>query len=142
MRAIIFTLVMLPLFLYAAEAVKAADPQPASVAVVAVMPDEAPPAIDLPPPWLENAINFARRIPFIGPVIVEVTKWAGVLGASFTLIVTLLLGLLRILVPVVNIAGLAALALKLQAFESSPIMYWLKFFSMYNAKKPEEKKAA
>lgn len=147
MKGIFMSLFVLPFFLlvagtmYADEPTKVAAPVAVAAPVVTVQPTSEP-AIDLPPAWLENALNFARRIPWVGPVVVEFTKWAGLFGGVMTLLVTTILGLLRILVPALNIAGLAAFALKVQIFENSPLMYWIKFFSMYNAvkKQPEEKK--
>lgn len=94
-------------------------------------------SVNLPPAWLENALDTAGDLPVIGPVLVTVMKWLGVFASIMTLIVTCVLGIARALVPVLNLAKLVNLASALEAFQSGTIMYWLKFFSMYNAKKPE-----
>lgn len=124
-----------------AEEVKVAAPVAAVAApaeVVAVMPEEAPKAIHLPPAWLEKALDVAIAVPVAGPIVVEVLKWLGVISSVLTALVTALLGILWSLSKVLKLAKLVDLAVKVEALMNSPVMYWLKFLSMYNAKKVEK----
>jgi len=43
----------------------------------------------------------------------------------------------EVLAPVLNLAKLATMSAAISAFENGTVMYWLKFFSMYNAKKSD-----
>lgn len=88
-----------------------------------------------PPAWLEKLLDNAASIPFIGKYAVEVVKYLGVIASILTLLVTFLVGVVRVLAPIASFANFTKFATILQAFEASKTMYYLKFFSMYNAKK-------
>jgi hypothetical protein len=132
---------------FATEAVKeitvsVASPAPApAVEAVAPMPETAPVATHLPPAWLEKVLDVAVSVPVVGPVVVEVLKWVGVISSILTAIVTAALGLIWSLSRALKLAKLVDLAVKIEALAASPVMYWLRFFSMYNAKKEEKKDA-
>jgi len=150
MKKILMLICLLPMMAFA-EAPKAVVPAAAPVAAkeeakivakeaVAPLPETAP-VVDpklLPPTWLEKAMNVAASVPIVGPYVLEAMKWLGVIASILTALVTALLGILLALQKVLSIAKLADLALKIQLFIDGPAMYWLKFFSMYNAKKKEE----
>lgn len=143
MRSIIIALFVLPLFVYAADPVVKPPAGPVAAAVAAV---QAPaPTVhlslpDQPPEWLAKVLDVGRSVPVVGPVLIEGLKWLGVFASVMTLLVTMLTGLGGILVPVFNLAGLAQAAAFILKLSNSPVMYWLKFFSLYNAKVQEEKK--
>ena len=124
-------------FLYAVE------PAPAPAAVVAAMPEEAPvvqPSVTEAPEWLVKALELVSSVPVVGSVVVEVAKWLGVISSILTILVTGILGILRVLalvLPAVKLANLVALVV---ALENSKVMYWLKFFSLYNAQKKTDLK--
>lgn len=137
MKFLISFLVVFSLYTFSYTAKADTAPAPVVQAVVAPLPDTAPPALHLPPPWLAKALDVASSVPIVGPIVVTAAKWLGVVASLATLLVTFLLGLIRVLGPVLNLAKLASIAAAIQAFENGTIMYWLKFFSMYNAKKPD-----
>lgn len=137
MKNLIFALLLLPCFSYAVDAVPAAP-----AAVIAAMPEEAPvPPKNEAPKWLVSAMDTVAAVPVVGLVVVEVAKWLGVISSVLTILVTAILGILKVLSLVLPAARLANIAIWLAAAESSKVMYWLKFFSMYNATKSEEKKS-
>lgn len=98
------------------------------VAAAAPSPAEAP-------EWLVKALELVSSVPVVGPIVVEVAKWLGVLSSVLTILVTAILGIIRALGVVLPAIKLADLAAKVLAFENSKVMYWLKLLSMYNAKK-------
>ena len=91
-----------------------------------------------PPAWLATALDTASTLPVIGPAVVTIVKYLGVIASIMTLLVTCLLGIARALVPIFNFAKLTGVASALESFQEGAVMYWLKFFSMYNAKKKPE----
>lgn len=141
MKTLFLTALILPAMALAAE--QAAAPQPAPAEVIAALPDEAPvvaPKVTEAPEWLVKAMDVVSSVPVVGPVVVEVAKWLGVIASILTILVTAILAAIKALslvLPAVRLASLAAWLVKL---EGSTVMFWLKFFSMYNAKR-EEKKA-
>jgi len=121
--------------------VNPAPPPPPVVAEIPPMPDEfSVSPKHMPPQWLEKAMDVVSSLPFVGPYIVEIAKWLGVIASLLTILVTAVLGSLKVLSAALNLAKLADLALKVNKLANGPIMYWLSFFSMYNAKKQGEKK--
>lgn len=102
--------------------------QGAVPAVVAASPTEAP-------EWLVKALELVSSVPVVGPIVVEIAKWLGVLASVLTILVTAILAVIRALGAVLPAIKMAELAAKVLAFENSKIMHWLKMFSMYNAKK-------
>lgn len=120
---------------------KSVAPQPVLLVAPTLSPapmiaSSAPLVISQEPPvWLEKVLDIASSIPVIGPVVVLIAKWLGVLASAATILVTALLGLLKIAQSVAKMSKLASLAILIEKFANGPIMYWLAFFSIYNAKK-------
>lgn len=114
--------------------------------VIAAMPEEAPivQTITEAPSWLVTTLETVSSLPVVGPIIVEIAKWLGVLASIATILVTALMAILRALQVVLPAVKLASLVNWVIAIENSKALYWLKFFSMYNAKKkePDAEKAA
>lgn len=141
MKQLILILLIMPLFAYAADVAKDAPPAPA--AVIAKLPDEAPvvalPAVVQPPDWLTKTLELVSSLPYVGPVVVEIAKWLGVLASVLTILVTALLGILKALALVLPAVRLANLVEVVVALQNSKVMYWLKFFSVYNAVNEEKK---
>jgi hypothetical protein len=77
----------------------------------------------------------AESVPFVGPALVEVLKWLGVIGALMTALVTFILSVTRTLFFAARWTRLGSLMLVVANFEKGKVMYWLKYFSLYNAKK-------
>jgi hypothetical protein len=116
-------------------------PKPAPAEVIASMPEEAPvvpSSVTQAPEWLVKSLELVSSVPVVGPVVVEVAKWLGVVSSVLTILVTALLGVLRVLslvLPAVKLANLLSLVV---ALENSKVLYWLKFFSIYNVQKKTE----
>lgn len=97
--------------------------------------------IDLttPPSWLADTMEMVAKMPIIGPIVIEILKWLGVIGAIGTAFVTFLLASVRALYYAGKIGKLAGLMAWAIAFEQGKVMNWFKFFSLYNAKEIEKK---
>lgn len=94
-------------------------------------------ANEAPPEWLQNAIAYIYDVPVVGPYVVIVGKWFGVLITIVTAFTGFLMISVRALMGVLNLAGLVAFAAKLDAFKDGKVIYWLKYVSaLFNAKKP------
>ena len=135
MKYIITFALLMPVLSYAAAVLPA--PKYETV-VVAPMPDTAPSITHLPPVWLEKVMDTASAVPVVGPVVVTALKWLGVLSSVLTALVTAILAIAMALQKLLPLTKLADLTIKVEAFMNGPIMYWLKFFSIYNAKKEEK----
>ena len=92
-----------------------------------------------PPSWLAQLIVSLKEFPVVGPYAVTVLQWLGVLVSILTGLLAFLLMALKSLSTVLNFASLFSLAEKIKALENSKVMYWLKYFSMFNATKPIKK---
>lgn len=91
-----------------------------------------------PPEWLQKTLNTIDDVPVVGPYLVKFLEWVSVIGTMLTALVTFLLVCLKALARVVSIAKLERVALLLSSFEKSKLLYWMKYFSLYNAKKEEK----
>jgi hypothetical protein len=84
-------------------------------------------------------MGTAYSVPVVGPIVVELMKWLGVLASILTALVTAFFAIARALSVSFKLLKLVDLAVKVDAFyvKWSP---YLKFFSMYNVQKDELKK--
>jgi hypothetical protein len=117
---------------YMAFAQDLAIPLPVAAPVVSV-PSE-------PPAWIGTALAIISSLPVVGPYVAIAAQWLGVVASVMTLLVTALVGILKALSLVLKAAKMADLAVKISALLDHPVMYWLKYFSMYNAKKKDSAK--
>lgn len=101
--------------------------------VLPVIPPLDP--IMVPPDWLQSAILLIKNIPAVGPILVKIGQYAGVLATVLTSLSVAVIGILKSLQVVLNIAKAPELAAKIEAFEKGKILYWLKYLSMLNAEK-------
>lgn len=97
------------------------------------------PDIFTPPQWLKAILLYLHSIPGMGPVVVLVLKWLGVIASALTALVTAFFAIVRSLTVVLNLAGLVALAQKVDAIYVRIVPY-LKYLSMYNTQQHELKK--
>lgn len=102
-----------------------------------------------PPKWVEQLIMTAQDLPVIGPIVTKAVLYLGIISSILTALIACLLTVLNALSGIASLTGLASFAAKIQVFKNSKIMYWLKYISMFNAKKNanqnapiEEQKAA
>lgn len=110
-------------------------------AAVEPMPETAPSIAEkVPPPpeWLDNVMSVVFKIPVVGPYLLKIMQFLGLIASVLTVIVTLSLGGLQSLAVILKWVKLSDLAVKILAFQNSPVFYWLKFFSIYNAQKKDE----
>lgn len=139
-----FLTVYITAFLLSICSVSYCQTEPTSTPAVAVVQVEAPvqtvqvaePAA--PPKWAEQLIMTAQDLPVVGPVVSKALIYLGIISAILTSLIAFLLTTISALTKVFNLVGLVNFATKLQAFSNGPIMYWLKYLSLFNAKKPEK----
>lgn len=108
----------------------------------AVQPDpveaRAEAAGDLTPPqWAYSILLDAQALPVVGPVISKTLLYAGIASSILTMLVAFLIGSMTALASVFNYAGLTSAVQAITVFQKGPVIYWLKFFSLFNAKKPD-----
>lgn len=104
-----------------------------------VFAQDASPVIEQPPQWLVNALEFLNKAPIVGPYMVKIAQWFGVVVTIVTALTAFVLTSLNALKGVLNLSGLVNAALAVEAFKSGKIMYWLKYVSaLFNASKKNE----
>ena len=92
----------------------------------------------VPPTWLQDVIVAVKGFPVVGPYLVMLLQWLGVLSAILTALCAFLLISVKAVNNVLNLMKLTEFAAKIAAFEKGKVMYWLKYLSMFNA--PQVKK--
>lgn len=99
-----------------------------------------------PPAWLKAAIAFALKVPYVGPILVQVLQWMGVLAALLTALAGLMLALAKLLA---KFGGNVKFLLKIkQGIDKAyPWIAWLSMFNVgdkkvaMNEEKKEQKTA-
>lgn len=89
----------------------------------------------LPPLWVESVILWLQTIPTVGPVVVQILKWVSVVSVVMTAASAFAQTVLMIPEIAARFAGAPELASKIKVI-SEKILYWLKMFSVFNARKP------
>lgn len=117
---------------------------PAAIVVTTITAPTPVPTVQVaepaaPPAWAIDLMMTAQNLPVVGPYISKALLYLGILSAILTSLIAFLLTAISALTGILNVAGLVNLATKLQIFRDGKVMYWLKFLSMFNAKKPESK---
>ena len=98
----------------------------------------AAPVIDpmfIPPTWLQDMMLVIKGLPIVGPYVVEALKWVGVATVILSSMTGAVLTVLKALQGALKLAKLEAMAEKIKAFENSKFIFWLKYFSNFNAQK-------
>lgn len=114
-------------------AMSVADVIPAPHTLVAVAEPAAPPQ------WAQDLLVTAEGLPYVGPVIVKIITIVPLVCAILTAVVAFLISLLTMMIGIFNYAGFTSAVAFLTAFQNGKFMYYLKYFSMFNAKKPDPK---
>lgn len=109
---------------------------PAAVALAPSQAVVAVPAVSAPPTWATELLTTIGGLPIVGPYVSKFLLWLGILAAILTTLVAAALSILASLKGVFAWAGLDAASAAVASFQSGPIMYWLTYFSNFNAKKP------
>jgi hypothetical protein len=117
----------------------AQGPTPLATAASVVIPDAsttvAPTVLETPPEWLVTALSYIYEMPVVGPYAAKAFQWLGVICVILTSFTAAILASIRALSTVLTFSGLILAATKVSEFENSKFVYWLKYFSMFNAKK-------
>lgn len=90
----------------------------------------------MPPDWLKTLLTIGAGFPGVGPILVKVIMYLSIFLTVATILCGAFIGVIRSLAGVMNISGMSALADKVQAFEDGTIMYYMKYFSAFNAPAP------
>lgn len=105
----------------------AASPQP----MVAVAEPAAPPV------WAQDMMTTAEKLPVIGPIVTKALLYLGIVSSLLTMFCAFLISVLGVLESAFSWSKLFTAATAIADFKNGKIMYWIKFFSMFNAKKPD-----
>lgn len=119
----------------AAVAGAVAQPAPTPIPVGTPMPAVAVAEPAAPPAWAQQLIVTVEKLPVVGPIVAKLLLWTGIVASCLTALVACILTILNTLMGVLNLAGVVNVAAALAKFRDGKIMYYLKFFSMFNAKK-------
>lgn len=117
----------------AAQTVTVPSGTPASSTGAAPVAVAAPSA---PPQWAQDLIVTAEGLPVVGPFVAKGLLYLGIISAILTTLVGSALAILNTLMGIFNASGLTNLATAIASFRDGKIMYWITFFSMFNAKAP------
>lgn len=133
MKALLISIILFASVLsFAQDATIMPSPSPMPVVV-----ESAPQVIEAPPEWLVKSLSYIYEIPFVGPYAAKGAQWLGVIVVIITSFTGATLVSLRALTTVLTLSSLVVWADKVYAFENSKIIYWLKYFSMFNAQKKQ-----
>lgn len=105
----------------------------ACVFVVRAQADVLP--VEEVPSWMKAVMDFIVGIPGVGPFLLSVLKWMGVVAAVLTGIATLIMGVANALKAVGTALGFQEFAAKVDAIYKK-IWPWIAWLSMYNVQKP------
>ncbi len=111
--------------------VAAPSPKPADSVMVSVAEPSAPPQ------WAQELMVSAQKLPVVGPVVSKALLLLGIVGSIITMLAGFLMGSISVLKGAFNWAGLAGASAAIVSFQNSKFVYWLKFFSMFNAQKDD-----
>lgn len=100
--------------------------------------DAAPPFI--PPDWLATLMIWIQGMPVVGPILIELMKWAGFLSASLTALAAFLMSLGKALSQMQKISGLAQYAQKGIELINKVLPY-VAYLSMFNVQHPPKPEA-
>jgi hypothetical protein len=87
-----------------------------------------------PPVWLGDLLTFIASIPSVGPIVVEVFKWLGVVASVFTALSVAVSVIVKIPELAARFAGLPEIAEKLNKINEK-VQPYLKYLSIFNVQK-------
>ncbi|MDH4163340.1 MAG: hypothetical protein OEW15_11725 [Nitrospirota bacterium] len=106
------------------------QPAVADAPAAVVVPEPA-----APPEWATEVLLSVSKLPVIGPYVSKALLYLGILAALLTTLVGAALSILATLKTGFNWAGLDKASAAIEAFRNGKIVYWLTYFSNFNAKK-------
>lgn len=86
------------------------------------------------PIWLKPILDMIIALPYVGPFILSVLKWIGVIAAVFTGVATLFAAVAKALQKMGELAGFVDFAEKVQGIYDA-VWPWLAWLSVYNVPK-------
>lgn len=86
------------------------------------------------PEWLSQILNWLVTIPKVGPIVVEIGKWLGVIASVFTVLSVALTAIVKIPEIGLRFFKFVELAEKLAKFHDK-IQPYIKYLSIFNVKK-------
>ena len=86
------------------------------------------------PSWVAPILTWLQTVPTVGPILIEVLKWLGIVAAVLTALAALMQALAAAFVGVAKLAGFVEFANKAKAFLDKVLAY-VKYFSMFNVQK-------
>jgi hypothetical protein len=92
-----------------------------------------------PPEWVVNALTALESLPTVGPIISKVVQYLAILGSLMTLLAGFVMGMIKLVGPLVAVGEGDSAAAKVQSWMDSSLVYWLKYISFFNAQKTAEK---
>lgn len=87
-----------------------------------------------PPEWLGAVVSFAQALPYIGPVVLFIVKWAGLVAGVMTALVVLVQSLSLAFQAAGILLGFDKFAQAVKKYGDIAVHY-LKLLSMFNAQK-------
>ena len=92
-------------------------------------------AADPIPQGLVDTLSAIESLPYIGPVVSKIIMYAGILGTLMTILATFVIGVIKAVGPVLANQKSQDVEAFVQKALDSKVVYYLKWFSFYNAKK-------
>lgn len=86
------------------------------------------------PAFLKTAMDFLTTLPYVGPLVLSLLKWTGVVAAVMTGISTMVMGVANALKVIGVAMGFQGFAEKVDGAYKA-IWPWIAFLSMYNVPK-------
>lgn len=108
-------------------------PPPIATTAPAGVPTIAVAVPSAPPQWAQELLLTAEKLPVVGPWVAKLILWLGILAGILTTLTAAILGIVKTLIGAANLTGLTEVATWLGNFQNGQVMYWLKFFSLFNA---------
>lgn len=93
----------------------------------------------VPPEWLQSVLLWLKGMPVVGPILVTVCMWAGVVAGIMTAASAFVMAVGRSLSQVLNIAKMADAASKVKTVTDKALPV-LMYLSMFNVQKKVDAK--
>ena len=97
--------------------------------------------IDPIPQGVVDTLSAIENLPYIGPVVSKIILWVGIFTTLMTLLASFVLGGIKAIGPVLANQKSQDVEAFVQKLLDSKVVYYLKYFSMYNAQKKPKVKA-
>ncbi len=92
-------------------------------------------AVQSPPEWLVGILDTIHSLPIVGPILTIVLQWLGVIVTVLTTMTVAIITCVRAIMTVAKWKQLFTVATACEAFLNGKTIYWLRYFSMFNAQK-------